>query len=91
MNLKLGQVVVTRAINDEMTKNMVFAKFIHDSIVQYQSMNWGQTCKEDWSMNNKAVINDWRVVAKYKNESFEIFIITEWDRSVTTILFPEDY
>lgn len=91
MKINIGQLVVTRAVNDEMAKNPKFTKFVMDSLVKYRNCDWGETHPEDKGLNDKAIINDWRVVAKYKNESFEIFIITEWDRSATTILFPEDY
>ena len=91
MKLNLGQLVVTREVNAKMAINTEFTKFIMNALAKYRNCNWGQTCKEDWELNDKAVINDWRVVAKYKNERFEVFIITEWDRSATTILFPNEY
>lgn len=54
--------------------------------------------REDWEANDKAVIDDERLLASYVipewiEEVFEdrLWIITEWDRSVTTLLFPGDY
>lgn len=34
---------------------------------------------------------DDRIFARYNNEEGDVYIITEWDRSVTTILFPSEY
>lgn len=49
---------------------------------------WVMTREIAWKLNDDAVKSgDDRIVAKYDN----IFIITEWDRSVTTILFLEEY
>ena len=79
---------MTRGINERMRKDKDFAKFVFKCVERYAYKDWGDTCKEDWKMNDAAVEsgND-RIVAKYDN----IFIITEWDRSVTTILFTEEY
>ena len=45
--------------------------------------------------NDNAVKNgDDRILAAYKNsgpKAWKIWIITEWDRSYTTILFPDEY
>lgn len=43
-------------------------------------------------MNDDAVKNsDDRIFARYNNEEGDIYIITEWNREVTTILFPSEY
>ena len=42
-------------------------------------------------MNDEALEIGERIVAKYETCEGDIFIITEWDRSVTTILFTHEY
>lgn len=91
MKLKTGQLVVTRSVNEEIARNESFAKFVMEALVKHRNCNWGQTHPDDIELNDKSVTNDWRVVAKHQNKDFTIFIITEWDRSVTTILFPDEY
>lgn len=83
-----GRWVMTRSVAAKMKENEDFALFITDCINKFLSEDWGDTCEEDWKLNDDAVKfgND-RIVARYDN----IFIITEWDRSVTTILFTEEY
>lgn len=56
-------------------------------------MTGGDTCNVDAKMNNDAIRNGDRILAVYtqKNTDVTIWIITEWDRSVTTILFPNEY
>ena len=58
---------------------------------KYCNKDWGDTCKEDCEYNNDALINEDRIFAKYKTSVADVFIITEWDRSVTTILFASEY
>ena len=55
--------------------------------------DWGDLCKEDKALNDSALANgNDRILSSYTNENdVKIWIITEWDRSVTTILFPEEY
>ena len=86
--MKTGQWVMTKGIAAKVRKDEDFSIFIMESIQRYLRKDWGDTCKEDWKMNDSAVENgDDRIIAKYDN----IFIITEWDRLVTTILFTEEY
>jgi hypothetical protein len=56
--------------------------------------DWGDVCREDWDTNDEALIDDLRVLSVYHladKASTEIWIITESDRSVTTVLLPEEY
>ena len=51
----------------------------------------GDLGKEAKDSNDKALVNRDRVVARYNIKPRSIYIITEFDRSATTILFPEEY
>lgn len=42
-------------------------------------------------MNDAAVRNGERLLSSYQAAGQKVFIITEWDRSVTTILFADEY
>lgn len=50
-------------------------------------------CPEDHQLNVKATHNDDRVFSVYKMSEIgeTIYIITEWDRSYTTVMLAEDY
>jgi hypothetical protein len=92
MKVRLGQLCMTRGIAEEVAKNKEFAKFVWDSLKRHASGDWGDVCKEDWQANNEALIMRDRLLSAYKHNKFKkIWIITEWDRSATTILFPEEY
>lgn len=92
---KLGRLVATAAVADCAMKDHTFAAFVSKSVRLYENGDWGQTCKEDKQQNDHAVENGERILAVYEQagvkEPMKIWIITEWDRSVTTILFPEEY
>lgn len=90
--MELGQVVMTKGIADAINKSDEFAVFIMGSVKRYARKDWGDLCAEDKQMNNLAVENlDDRVLAKYNHHEGNIYIITEWDGSVTTILFCDEY
>lgn len=92
MKFPIGQVVITRGVNTTISDSIEFSQFILDSIFRYRNCDWGDLCHEDKKMNNSAVKNgDDRIVARYNNECGDIYIITEYDRSVTTILFTHEY
>jgi len=90
MNAKfmLGRLVATRGVAELMNTDQRFASFVSDSLKRYITCDWGDLCKDDRTMNDEAVL------ASYDHpthEDWKIWIITEWDRSVTTILFPSEY
>ena len=91
MKFKLGQTVMTRGIATAM-ESETFAKEVHTAFARYIACDWGVLDEEDAEMNNSAVLNnDDRILAKYETSKGSIYIITEWDRSVTTILFTNEY
>jgi hypothetical protein len=54
--------------------------------------DWGTLCPEDEVANNLAVLNGERILSIYYTPSVvKLYLITEWDRSATTFLLPEEY
>lgn len=54
--------------------------------------NWGDICDEDRQLNEDALIFGYRLMSVYDIEpGLKLWIITEADRSATTILLPEEY
>ncbi len=90
---KLGRVVVTIGVDTKMKKNTSFKDFVHISLDRYCQCDWGDTCDEDRQTANESLRDGERILAVYehKESGTKIWIITEWDRSVTTILFPDEY
>lgn len=88
---KLGKLAWTRGVSDLIADNPNFASFVLKSQKRYVNGDWGDCCEEDKTANNQALIDGSRIIGVYKNDKWKIWIITEADRSVTTILFPEEY
>ena len=54
--------------------------------------DWGSLGSEDWEANDAAVMEGSRVFSAYRlPDDSKVWIITEADRSVTTVLLPEEY
>jgi hypothetical protein len=53
--------------------------------------DWGDVCDADKRQNDLALVNGERVLSAYQVGTDRFWIITEWDRSVTTILLPSEY
>lgn len=87
----LGQVVMTRGIANELEQDIEFAKFVTGSLKRHATGDWGDLGEEDKNSNEYALENELRIFSAYIREDKKIYIITEWDRSVTTILFPSEY
>ena len=82
---------MTRGMNEKIADDIGFAKFVCDSIERHARGDWGDVCKEDWEENELSLKQGFRLFSSYTNGKSKIWIITEADRSYTTILFPEEY
>jgi hypothetical protein len=60
-------------------------------LARHASEDWGEIDAHDRRENELSLKHGWRIVSSYPVGEKTIWIITEADRSVTTILLPEDY
>ena len=92
MKFNPGQIIVTRGVNDLIAANEEFAKHVSLSLRRHLIGDWGDLCSEDRASNELALQEGDRLLSAYEKEGVaKIWIITEWDRSVTTLLFPDEY
>ena len=91
MSFQLGRIVWTRYINDCVAENTLFAKFVMDSLKRHANCDWGEISESDKKENTFSLDKHLRLFSVYKKDKFVIWVITEADRSVTTILFPAEY
>lgn len=92
----LGQTVATRAVADAMVEFPPFSDFTQSALRAHASGDWGDTCPEDARENDEALVSGARLLSVWKLPrpvagEEKVWIITEADRSVTTLLFPSDY
>lgn len=91
-----GTLLHTATVNEAAKANSVFALFIMQSIIRHRNNDWGDCCEEDWNLNDLAISEKGRILSVYDlpkdlksiHPNEKIWIITEWDRTYTTILFP---
>ena len=86
----LGQVVATPGALDLLDHCGANAP---DFLVRHVSGDWGIVCEEDGVLNSQAVTLGNRILSSYAIGAAgeRLWIITECDRSVTTLLLPEEY
>lgn len=88
----LGSIVATKGVSDLARKDPHFAAFASNSFARHCEGDWGDLDDHDKLMNERALQTDDRILSRYVSPAgVAIYIITEWDRSATTILFPEEY
>lgn len=85
----LGEVVATPGAVEAMQKHNVFPQTL---LQRHVTGDWGVLCDEDVKSNNDAVTEGDRILSNYPiANNVRIWVITEWDRSVTTLLLPSEY
>jgi len=64
------------------------AKFL----ARHAAGDWGEVCQEDQRLNDEALQTGERLLSAYRTSCGDrLWIITEADRSATTILLPSEY
>ena len=59
---------------------------------RHQCGDWGCVCPADAKLNDEALQGDGRLLSSYRTLKGEVlWIITEHNRSLTTILLPQEY
>jgi hypothetical protein len=81
----LTRIVMTRGV-EEFPED-----FVKSCLNRHSNQDWGDLCSEDKKANDNAVKHGGRVLSSYELRGDKLWIITEADRSVTTILTPDEY
>lgn len=82
-----GQIVATRG-----ALSVLLREDIMKALRRHLSGDWGDLSTEDKQENDFAVNNELRILSSYSSKKgVKFWIITEADRSVTTVLLPEEY
>ena len=88
----LGRFLMTRGVNELVAEDEAFARFVMASLARHARGDWGSLSDEDKAENELSLKEGFRLLSAYESEGLpKIWIITEADRSATTILFPDEY
>jgi hypothetical protein len=64
----------------------------HPYLARHLKGDWGDLCEEDRQFNNAGITLGSRLLSSYDvSPDLRLWIITEADRSVTTLLLPSEY
>jgi len=86
-SFQLGRVVITPNALDQLTPADVQL-----GLQRHQAGDWGDLGEEDWKENDHALRTGLRLLSSYRSTGgVTYWIITEADRSATTLLMPDDY
>jgi len=87
--LSLGQLVATPAAVAALAAAGVSAFLL---LNRHARSDWGDVCEEDRQQNERAVTTGERVLSSYRlGNGQRVWILTEADRTVTTVLLPDEY
>jgi hypothetical protein len=82
----LGEIVITANANAQLD-----SRAIKEALLRHGAGDWGEACEEDREENELSLKEGFRLLSVYRSGETKFWIITEADRSVTTVLMPEDY
>lgn len=83
----LGRLVCTPGVEDEIPLTEVVT-----ALDRHLSGDWGEVCPADRRENDLSLREGFRLLSAYRTKAGVVFwVITEADRSVTTVLLPSEY
>ena len=84
---RLGRIVTTPNALQSLTQDDILS-----GIQRHQAGDWGNLGDDDRAANDRALAQGGRIVSAYNAmNGTRFWLITEADRSITTVLLPEDY
>ena len=86
---KLGKTVITRTAQAFIEKHNIN---VHHLMDRHHSGDCGDASEESVMANLEAILTGkGKILSIYKLPPGEVWIMTEHDRSATTVMLPEDY
>lgn len=87
--LSLGRVVATPGALAVLEKVGVE---VAELLSRHQRGDWGDVSPEDFVQNETAMVEAMTILSIYTLPTGErVWVLTAWDRSLTTVLLPSDY
>jgi hypothetical protein len=88
IRFRLGMICATPGALAFMSEHAISGAVL---LARHQMGDWGDLCPEDRAANDRAVVEGGRILSAYDLAAGKLWIITEYDRSATTVLLPEEY
>ncbi|APP99937.1 DUF6094 domain-containing protein [Pseudomonas syringae] len=90
-SIELGRVMVTHSVQSLLQNSSLD---VRQYLRRHATGDWGEISNDDWDSNQQALSADGRLFSGYDidaEDETRLWIITESDRSATTVMLPSDY
>lgn len=88
--LKVGDIYITAGVKESLISDDRVDE-VTNALRRHIMCDWGDISDHDKEVNEEALKDGDRILSSYNVSFGQIWIITEWDRKTTTILFPSEY
>lgn len=86
-SFSLGRILITTSVEDRLERAE-----IDTALGRHARGDWGDLCPDDCRQNELALREGGRLFSAYADQHHtRFYIITDADRSATTVLLPGDY
>ena len=86
-SFSLGELYVTAGAHRELDQTDIWK-----ALERHGQRDWGDVCNEDWQDNDESLAEGFRLFSVYHDrKGVKFWVLTEADRSATTVLLPDDY
>ena len=86
-----GRLLTTRGVATLLQTNTAAHRTVARCLVRHLSGDCGEMCEDDVLANLRAMLKGERILSSYETPVGKLWVITEADRSATTVLLPEEY
>lgn len=86
-----GRLMMTRGVAELLRRQPDAFATVNLCLRRHLSGDCGEMCEDDVLANLRALLNGERIFSSYETAHGKLWIITEADRSATTVLFPDEY
>jgi hypothetical protein len=87
----LGRLVATPGALALLRRSAAGEDLLPTLLERHRSGDWGEVPVEDARENELSVRHGFRIISSYRLAGERLWIITERDRSATTLLLPSEY
>ena len=84
----LGRCVMTAGVNELVASGRINPLAL---LARHATGDWGEVDDHDKRENELSLKEGLRILSAYTVNDVKVWVITEADRSATTILFPDEY
>jgi len=89
---KMGDVVITEEIDRLIKSFPKFKNYVCKCVERHSECDWGNMEEAEKKENRFAIKHGERIFSAYKSDRYpNIFVVTERDRSITTVLCAEEW